>query len=86
MPKVFMIESESRSAKLSAANAEPRNPAIVIPICIVERKRVGSSIILSMRPAFLSPSSARAFIFFSFSDITAISVAAKNAFSRIRKS
>ncbi len=32
---------------------------------------------------FLSPSSARALTFFSFSDITAISVAAKKAFNRI---
>ena len=86
MLKVSTKKSESRSAKLSAANAEPRKPASVMPIWIVERKRVGSSIIRSIFTAFLSPSSARALIRFSLSEITAISVAAKKAFKRIRTS
>ena len=50
---------------------------------MVERNRVGSSIIFSILTAFLSPSSALAFTFFSFREMTAISVAAKKAFNRI---
>ena len=41
--KVLMMAEDSFAAKLSAANAEPKKPARVIPIWIVERKRVGSS-------------------------------------------
>ena len=84
IPKVLIILAEKPSAKLSAAKAEPKKPAKVMPIWMVERKRVGSSIILSILAAFLSPSSASARTFFSFMDITAISVAAKNALRKIR--
>ena len=83
---VFIKKPETFSAKLSAAKAEPKNPASVMPICIVDKNLVGSSIILSIFFAFLSPSSAREWTFFSLSEITAISVAAKNALSAISTS
>ena len=47
-----------RLAKLSAAKAEPRKPARVMPIWMVERNLVGNWTIPSRRAAVLSPSSA----------------------------
>lgn len=61
---VFTSRSESPFAKLSAANAEPRNLASVTPNCIVERNFVGSFIIFNSFTAFLLPSFARDFTFF----------------------
>ena len=60
----FTSRSESPFAKLSAANAEPRNPASVTPICIVERNFVGSFIIFDSFTAFLLQSFAQDFTFF----------------------
>ena len=75
----------SLSEKFSAANALPRNPASVMPICIADRNEVGCSTSLSRRAAFLLPSSASFLSLFALSETTAISDAAKNAFTRISK-
>ena len=85
-PHSFMSQSTSLSEKLSAANAEPRNPASVMHIWMVDKKPVGSVTMRSIPAAFLSPSSAMRRTFVSFSDITAISVAANRAFTAISAS
>ena len=71
-------------AKLSAANALPRKPDRVMAIWMVDRNAEGVSTIFRSRFARLSPSSSIFFSFVAFRDTTAISVAAKNAFSPIR--
>ena len=70
-------------ANASAANALDRNPAKVIPICIVAKNLLGSLIIFLILFAFLSPSFACLSIFASFKDINAISAAAKKALTKI---
>ena len=71
------------SANASAANALDKNPASVIPICIVAKNLLGSLSIFFICFAFLFPSFACFSIFASLIDINAISVAAKNAFINI---
>ena len=83
-PRSCVIHWTSGSEKFSAAKALPKNPARVIPIWIVDKNPDGSSTILSMRPAFLSPSSIIFRSFPGFREMTAISVAAKKAFSAIK--
>ena len=83
MRKMRTRKAETVSAKLSAAKAEPKKPASVMPIWMVERNWVGVSMMRSIFFARLSPSEARARTFFSFREITAISVAAKNALHKI---
>jgi len=73
-----------RPAKLSAANAEPRNPASVMPTCIVDRNVVGASAIFKSSFARRSPAAASRLSRLSFSEMTAISVAAKKALIEIR--
>ena len=73
------------SERTSAEKAAPRKPASVIPIWIVERKPDWFSIILISFWAFLSPSSASFLSWMELRDITAISVPAKKAFTRIRR-
>ena len=70
---------DRRPARLSAAKAEPRKPARVMPIWMVERNPVGCSTMCRRRAAFLSPSSAWWRITASLREMTAISVAAKYA-------
>ena len=83
MRKMRTRKAETVSAKLSAAKAEPKKPASVMPIWMVERNWVGVSMMRSIFFARLSPSEARARTFFSFREITAISVAAKKALHKI---
>ena len=71
------------SANVSDANALDKNPANVIPIWIVAKNLLGDFNIFSICFAFLSPSFALFSIFASFSDINAISLAAKKAFIKI---
>ena len=61
-----------------------KNPANVIPICIVAKNLLGFSNIFFFFLAFLFPSFVIKSIFASFNDINAISLAAKKAFSNIR--
>ena len=68
------------SAKVSDANALDKNPASVIPICIVAKNLLGVSNIFSICLAFLFPSLAIFSILVSFKEINAISLAAKKAF------
>ena len=82
-PTVLTSQLVKRLAKLSAANAEPKNPASVMPTCIVERKVVGCSMIFNSFAACLLPSSDCLRTLFSLSESTAISVAAKKALSRM---
>ena len=70
-------------ANVSAANALDKNPASVIPICIVAKNLLGFFNIFFIFFAFLFPSFASFSIFASFSEIYAISLAAKYAFSKI---
>ena len=65
------------SANVSDAKALDRNPASVIPICIVAKNLLGSFNIFSICFAFLFPSFACFSILASFKDINAISLAAK---------
>ena len=78
--KSVTSQSTILSEKVSAAKAEARKPANVIPICIVDRKFAGSSTSFSILMASLSPSSAIFRSLLELSEITAISVDAKNAF------
>ena len=71
---------DNSPANLSAANALDKNPANVIPICIVAKNLLGFSSILFIFLAFLFPSFASISTFASFKEINAISLAAKNAF------
>ena len=71
------------SERLSAAKADPRKPASVIPIWIVDRKPDGFSAMWRSFSAFLSPSSIIFLSLVVLSDITAISVAAKNELNNI---
>ena len=73
----------SSLAKASAANALDKNPASVIPICIVARNLLGSLSIFLICFAFLFPSLLCFSIFASFKDMNAISAAAKKAFTAI---
>ena len=83
-PTPLTSQSTSRSEKLSAAKALARKPAMVMPIWMVDKKRLLCWFILRISFAFLSPSSAWRRMRFSLTEITAISVAAKNAFTRIK--
>ena len=85
-PLTPMSQSTSRSEKVSAAKAEARKPARVMAIWMVERNWVGLSTSLSRRRAFLSPSSASWRTLASFSEMRAISAAAKKAFTSINRS
>ena len=70
-------------ANASDANALDKNPANVIPICIVDKNLLGVSSIFCICCAFLFPSFACFSILASFKAIYAISLAAKNAFKAI---
>ena len=70
-------------AKASDAKALDKNPANVIPICIVAKNLLGFFNIFSICFAFLLPSFTCLSIFASFKDINAISDAAKYAFNKI---
>ncbi|MNP48727.1 hypothetical protein D3C76_1428640 [compost metagenome] len=63
-----------------AAEALAKNPANVIPTCIVAKKLLGSSSSFINASAFLFPSAANIFILFLFKETIAISDAAKKAF------
>ena len=80
---LFKIGANS-DAKASAAKALDKNPAKVIPICIVDKNLLGDFNIFAIFFAFLFPSFAIKFILASFKDINAISVAAKYAFISIK--
>ena len=58
MPISWMSQLTNGSEKLSAANAEERNPARVMATWMAERKLSGARIKASSLPAVLSPSSA----------------------------
>ena len=79
MPISWMSQLTNGSEKLSAANAEERNPARVMATWMAERKLSGARIKASSLPAVLSPSSACFSSFVSESEMTAISAAAKKA-------
>ena len=66
-----------------AADALEKNPASVMAICMVERKREGSCSSFSTSAAFLSPSSALCVSFPGLTDTRAISAPAKNAFRAV---
>ena len=72
------------SAKLSPAKAAPRKPESVMAIWMVDKKLELSSTMRSSLGASLSPSSSSLRSLLALSEITAISVAAKNALIRIR--
>ena len=63
-----------------AADALEKNPAKVIPICMVDKKPLGSSNNFLKRIAFLFFSSHKQSILCLFTDTKAISAAAKNPF------
>ncbi len=79
-------QSASGLANDCAAVADARKPAKVTPIWIVARKFDELDVSLSTCCAFLCPFSAILRILLSLSEITAISDAAKNAFTKIRNS
>ena len=72
------------SANASDAKALDKNPARVIPICIVAKNLLGFFNIFEIWIAFLSPSLTLFSILASFKDINAISVAAKKALISIK--
>ena len=72
------------SAKASPAKAAPRKPDRVMAIWMVDKKPELSSTMCSSLGASLSPSSSSFRSLLAFSEITAISVAAKNALIKIR--
>ena len=67
----------SEAAKLSVAYALPRKPERVIAIWMVERNLVGTSEIFFSLTARLSPSSISLLMWFSLTEMTAISAQAK---------
>jgi len=67
-----------------AADALEKNPAKVIPICIVDKKLLGSSNNFLKRMAFLLFSSQRELILCLLTDTKAISAAAKNPLISVR--
>ncbi len=75
----------SISANDVAADADVRNPARVTPIWIVDRKLLEFAVSFITCFAFLCPSSAIFSILLSLSEIIAISLIAKNALTRTRK-
>ena len=80
---VRMMSSTSGSAKLSAANAPPKKLAKVIATWMVDRKRAGCDVSLTMRFARRSPFSAIFCILVSLAEITAISALAKIPLKKI---
>ncbi len=67
-----------------AAEALAKNPANVIPTCIVAKNLLGSSRSFSSSNAFLFPSSASICSLFLLSDTIAISAEAKKALIKVR--
>ena len=81
---VFCSSQVSFSAKLSDANAAPRNPERVIATWMVARNPEEFRTIFSSHPARLFPLSTSFSNLVSFTEITAISVPANMAFSAIK--
>ena len=82
---IFLSQATRCSERTSAEKAAPKNPARVMPIWIVERKPDWFSTMYKSFFAFLSPSSASFLSWIVLRDITAISVPAKKALTRIRR-
>ena len=76
-------KASNKPAKLSAAKALERNPAMVIATCMVDKKREGSSVNCKSFFAFLFPSSLSFFTFASPTCSTAISAQEKNPLTKI---
>lgn len=70
---------DNRSETLVTAEALAKNPASVIPTCIVDKNSLGYEINLVSNSAFLLPSSASLLILLLFNDTISISEAAKKA-------
>ena len=75
----LMMACARGSAKLSAANALPRSDASVMATWMVERKREGFCVSLTMRLALRFPSSESFSILVLLAETTAISAHAKTA-------
>ena len=84
MPKSETSQFTKYSEKLSAAKALPKKPDKVMAIWIVDKKSEGSLFSFNNLSALLSPSSIFLFKSAVFKEMTAISLAAKNAFTNIK--